>query len=136
MPYIAQEKRKLIDICVENANKIQSITEGSIECLLLLIADGETSSFWVNPALTPLAFYMKDTIKPDGSLNYFLFKFAKYHIEPSYKNYKTFIGKIYTAIEHINKIEYKDEFREAAEWIRIKLLIPYEEEKLKQNGDV
>jgi len=53
------------------------------------------------------------------------------------------MGKIYDVIHHLilmeNKTDYNnyvDEFREAAEWIRIKLLTPYEEEKIVENGDV
>jgi hypothetical protein len=59
-------------------------------------------------------------IKADGDLNYVLFKYCKYHIEPGYKNYKNFLGEL-------------DECR--AE-IRRKLLSKYEDKKIEENGDV
>lgn len=56
----------------------------------------------------------------DGDLNYILFKYCKNHIEPSYNNYKNFLG----------------ELNEAAEEIRRRLLAPYEDKKIVENGDV
>jgi len=81
-------------------------------------------------------------VKVNGDINYILFKYAKYHISPSYNAYKTFMGEIYEAIfglqEH-SKWHFRgfvDEYREAAEWIRIKILIPYEEKKCIENGEI
>lgn len=59
-------------------------------------------------------------VMADGGLNYILFRFCKYHVPPSYNNYKNFIG----------------ELNEAAAEIRRRLLAPYEDEKIKENGDV
>jgi len=59
-------------------------------------------------------------VLPDGRLNYFLFKLCKDSIEPSYNNYKNFIG----------------ELNECVAEIRRRLLAPYEDERLKENGDV
>ncbi len=59
-------------------------------------------------------------IKADGDLNYILFAYCKRHIKPSYSNYKNFCA----------------ELNECAEMIREKLMFPYEEEKIKENGDV
>ena len=61
-------------------------------------------------------------VKVDGDLNYILFKFFKYHInkKESYNNYKSFCG----------------ELRQCATEIERKLLAPYEEKKIKENGDV
>ena len=59
-------------------------------------------------------------LQVDGDLNYILYKFAKYHIKPSYKNYKNFLA----------------ELNEAAEEVRRRLLVPYEEKKMKENGDI
>lgn len=56
----------------------------------------------------------------DGDLNYILFRFAKYHISPGYNNYKNFLG----------------ELNEAAEEIRRRLLAPWEDMKIEENGDV
>lgn len=59
-------------------------------------------------------------VKADGDLNYILFAFCKRYVEPSYNNYKNFIG----------------ELTECCEEIRRRILAPYEDEKIKENGDV
>jgi len=59
-------------------------------------------------------------VKPDGKLNYVLFKFCKDTIDPSYNNYKNFIA----------------ELEECAQEIRRRLLAPYENQKIIENGDV
>lgn len=134
MIYIKQEKRKLLDECVNNASKIKSQIMVCVDDLLVYIS-GENETF-MDSSIIPLAKYMRENVKPNGDINYFLFKFAKYHIKPSYNKYKKFMGNIYEAIERTTNIEYKNEYRESAEWIRIKLLVPYEEEKCRINGDV
>lgn len=65
--------------------------------------------------------HMKELgIKADGDLNYILFKYCKYNIPPSYNNYKNFIG----------------ELNECGQEIRRRILSEYENEKIKENGDV
>ena len=59
-------------------------------------------------------------VKVDGDLNYILFKFCKYHIKPSYNNYKNYIG----------------ELSECSAEIRRTILAPYEDTKIEENGDV
>jgi hypothetical protein len=59
-------------------------------------------------------------VEANGDLNYILYKFAKYHVEPGYVNYKNFLG----------------ELNEASEEIRRRLLAPYEDEKITENGDI
>lgn len=59
-------------------------------------------------------------LEVNGDLNYVLFKFCKYMIEPSYNNYKNFCG----------------ELRQCATEIERRILAPYEDEKIKENGDV
>jgi len=59
-------------------------------------------------------------VQVDGDLNYILFKYCKNHVKPSYNNYKNFIG----------------ELNEAAEEIRRRILAPYEDKKIIENGDV
>lgn len=59
-------------------------------------------------------------ISVNGDLNYVLFAFCKRHINPSYNNYKNYLG----------------ELNEAAEEIRRKLLARYEDRKIIENGDV
>ena len=59
-------------------------------------------------------------VQANGDLNYILFAYCKHHIEPSYNNYKNFLG----------------ELNEAAEEIRRRLLAPYEDQKIIENGDV
>ena len=56
----------------------------------------------------------------NGDLNYILFKFCKYQVEPSYNNYKNFCG----------------ELRQCATEIERKILAPYEDSKIAENGDV
>ena len=60
------------------------------------------------------------SVEANGDLNYILFKFCKYHIEPSYNNYKNFIG----------------ELNECVAEIRRRLLAPYEDLKRQENGDI
>lgn len=64
---------------------------------------------------------MKDVnITANGDLNYVLFAFCKYNIEPSYNNYKNFCG----------------ELRQCATEIERRLLAPYEDRKIIENLDV
>lgn len=59
-------------------------------------------------------------VQADGDLNYILFAFCKRWVEPSYNNYKNYIG----------------ELRQCAVEIERRLLAPYEDKKIKENGDV
>ena len=59
-------------------------------------------------------------VKADGDLNFILYKYCKYHIKPSYNNIKNFCG----------------ELRQCATEIERRLLGPYEDEKIEENGDV
>ena len=59
-------------------------------------------------------------VKANGDLNYILFKFCKYQIKPSYNNYKNFCA----------------ELRQCATEIERKILAPYEDSKIEENGDV
>jgi len=59
-------------------------------------------------------------VKPDGKLNYVLYKFCQDTVEPSYNNYKNFIG----------------ELRQCANEIERRILAHYEDLKIKENGDV
>ncbi len=63
---------------------------------------------------------IKKCVKSNGDLNYILFAFCKRSIKPSYGNYKNFCG----------------ELRQCATEIERKLLAPYEDKKIKENGDV
>lgn len=60
-----------------------------------------------------------DTDDHTGKLNYFLFKLAK-HYGRNYKSYRDFIGELEAA-----KLE-----------IYRRLVAPYEDKKIKKNGDV
>jgi hypothetical protein len=62
----------------------------------------------------------KKPVKVDGDLNYILYKFCKYHVKPSYNNFKNFCG----------------ELEECAAEIRRRILSEYENGKIKENGDV
>jgi hypothetical protein len=59
-------------------------------------------------------------VKADGDLNYILFKYCKYNVPPSYNNYKNYIGELEETIAEIRR----------------RLLAFYEDEKIKENGDV
>lgn len=73
------------------------------------------------PELNKVVIAMSEAgVKADGDLNYILFRFCKYHVSPSYNNYKNFLG----------------ELNEAAEEIRRRLLSSYEDKKIEEHGDV
>ena len=59
-------------------------------------------------------------VEPNGELNYILFKFCIEVVQSSYNNYKNYIG----------------ELNECVAEIRRRLLAPYEDQKIKENGDV
>ncbi len=59
-------------------------------------------------------------VKANGDLNYILFKFCKYNVKPSYNNYKNFIGELAQCAGEINR----------------RILGPYEDSKILENGDV
>jgi hypothetical protein len=59
-------------------------------------------------------------VKADGDLNYILYRFCKYHVAPSYNNFKNFCGEIHQAATEIER----------------RLLAPYEDEKIKENSDI
>jgi len=63
--------------------------------------------------------YLMD-VEASGDLNYILFAFCKRHVKPSYNNYKNFCG----------------ELRQCATEIERRLLGPYEDQKILENGDV
>jgi len=59
-------------------------------------------------------------VEPNGKLNYVLYKLCKDSVEPSYNNYKNFIG----------------ELRQCATEIERRMLANYEDLKIEENGDV
>jgi len=59
-------------------------------------------------------------IVANGDLNYILYKYCSDKIKPSYNNYKNYIG----------------ELEECATEIRRRLLAPYEDKKIWENGDI
>lgn len=135
MPYVLQERRPDLDTVV-NALVKAGLKQGDFELFLLNLSH-ENWAFRSDTRISNALFEAGEAVvKPNGDINYILFKYCKYHIKPSYNNYKTFMGEIYDAMESISTGEFKNEFREAAEWIRIKLLTPYEEEAIKRNGGI
>ena len=62
----------------------------------------------------------KKNIQADGDLNYLLYAFCVRYTHESYNNYKNFIG----------------ELNECAAEIRRRLLAPYEDQKILDNGDI
>lgn len=63
---------------------------------------------------------VKQGVRVDGDLNYILYKFCKCYILPSYNNYKNFCGELDQCITEIKR----------------RLIVPYEDEKIRENGDV
>ncbi len=63
---------------------------------------------------------LESDIKANGDLNYILFKYCKENIQPSYNNYKNYIGELQETIAEIRR----------------RLLAPYEDAKIEENGDV
>ena len=63
---------------------------------------------------------VRQNIRPNGDINYILFKYATYHVPKRYNVLKNYIA----------------ELREAADWVWWMLLVPYEKNKRKENGDV
>jgi hypothetical protein len=59
-------------------------------------------------------------VKADGDLNYILFKYCKYYVEEGYNNYKNFKGELSECRDEIGR----------------RLLAPYENRKMAENGDV
>jgi hypothetical protein len=59
-------------------------------------------------------------IKADGDLNYILFCYCKHFMPKSYNELKSYIG----------------ELEECVAEIRRRILAPYEDMKIKENGDV
>jgi len=59
-------------------------------------------------------------VKADGDLNYVLFAYCKRFVPRSYNNLKNFCG----------------ELRQCATEIERRILGPYEDEKIKENGDI
>jgi hypothetical protein len=60
------------------------------------------------------------SVQANGDLNYILFAFCKRYVSPSYNNYKNFCG----------------ELRQCATEIERRILAPYEDSKIIDNGDV
>jgi hypothetical protein len=138
MPYVLQERRPALDPVVGRLSQIEFKRGDLVNFLLELAGVGGPYNKFVEIK----RLILEADVKTNGDINYILFKYAKYHINPSYNAYKTFMGEIYEAIHSLQDYNnwrfrgFVDEYREAAEWIRIKLLTPYEEQKILENGDV
>lgn len=59
-------------------------------------------------------------VEANGDLNYILYAFCKNFVKPSYNNYKNFCG----------------ELRQCATEIERRIIAPYEDKKIEENGDV
>ena len=136
MPYVLQERRPALDPVVKEMAALE-LTVGSIEAFLIYLAVGSYRGFVLTDKFRPLLEAVETAdAKPNGDLNYILFKYGKYHIKPSYNNYKAYMGDIYRAMDKIDKKDYIDEYREAAAEIRRRILAHYEDTKCVENGDV
>lgn len=140
MPYVLPERRPDLDKIVDFFVEYKHLSWGNLVGYLIDYSNYGKSNLniWAPMGIFAdfLALASDINLKPNGDVNYILFKYCKYNVEPSYNNYKKFITIVNWASNQALDISWKEEFREAAEWVRIKLLIPYEEEKRKINGDV
>ena len=59
-------------------------------------------------------------IQANGDLNYILYAFCKRHVRPSYNNYKNYCGELRQCVTEIER----------------RILAPYEDTKIIENGDV
>ena len=137
MPYVTQERRPALDEVIHELIKAE-LDVGDMEEFLFHLALNVRALWHTTHLDKALEKSRSVGIKPNGDINYILFKYCKYHIRPSYNNYKTFMGEIHVAMNRVHPKGRKfiDEYREAAEWIRIKVLAPYEEKAIEKNGDV
>jgi hypothetical protein len=75
----------------------------------------------LRPTMDTVVEQMKKAgVVANGDLNYILYAFCKRNVKPSYNNYKNFCG----------------ELRQCATEIERRLLGPYEDIKILENGDV
>ena len=72
------------------------------------------------PALDSIVDHLGQILNFDGDLNYLLFALCKRHVVPSYNNYKNFCG----------------ELRQCATEVERRILGPYEDVKIEENGNV
>ena len=130
MPYVKQERRPYLDPVVEEIVKT-GLEKGVVESFLLQLTKISGIVCYTTRGIDrALKEADKSNVEPNGDINYILFKCCKYHIKPSYNNYKAFIGEIYKVVDALSAGDFKNELRESAEWIRIKILTPYEEKAI------
>lgn len=136
MPYVKQERRPALDKVVDELKYLE-LEPKEMELFLYHLAFG-VRSLWPNRLSAALGICRSAGVKPNGDINYIIFKYCKYHVKPSYNNYKRFMGEVYRAAHNYKGVsdDFKDEYRESEQWIRIELLTPYEREKIIENGDV
>jgi hypothetical protein len=143
MPYILPERRTFLDPIVDELGRIK-LNPGEIPALIRELVEKAPGSHYPDRKFKQVGNLASAVeVKPDGDINYILFKYCVYYVKPSYNNYKAFMGGIYRSMGYhgfdffyTNSDAIDDELRESAEWIRIKLLTPYEEKKILENGDV
>jgi hypothetical protein len=137
MPYVLQERRPALDEVVEELIEA-NLEVGDMETFLYHLALNERSLWAATPVDRALEKARSVGVRPNGDINYIIFKFCKYNVVPSYNNYKAFMGEIYVAMSRLRPGygKFIDEYRESAAWIRIKILTPYEEKAIERNGDV
>jgi hypothetical protein len=155
MPYIeSKERRKELDQIVDYLANHQKtygyrILGATLEDYFFekfMSLEGTTSV----TAYPLLELFHKLKVEITGEVNYILFKFCKYHINPSYNNYKKYISMLLETariIETTDKstwfFETKMEMENFVGEIRMscleiyrKILGPYEDKKIEENGDI
>lgn len=133
MPYVLQERRPALDPIVYEMS-ITNLAMNDIKSLLIKMCNPLLLyDIRIDPIID---LWKKADVKPNGDINYILFRYAKYYITESYNNYKNFIGALEAAAGKVTYIAFSNEYREAAAEIRRRLLGPYEDKKIEENGDV
>jgi len=132
MPYIKQENRPDMDKIVKLMKKLEvDVSKDLVGILYNVQTKWHGSEF---DKLVELIIAMG--VQANGDLNYILYKYCLVTVSPSYNNYKRFIGGLEDAAANTTCREYRWELRECAAEIRRRLLGPYEDTKIAENGDV
>ena len=133
MPYVTQDKRPELDNIVSSMISSGFNANEDLADVLHQVTNRLPN------ATSYIAKVMMDVgVQANGDLNYILYKYCLMMVKPSYNNYKRYIGALEDASYSV-KFEFSDwryELRECAAEIRRRLLGPYEDSKIQENGDV
>lgn len=137
MPYIKQERRDELEPVLQC---LVDFTFFGIENLFTTVINCDKIISSDILLIKCICLMDELEVMPNGEINYLLFCHCKRIIydqnKESYNNYKEYISMLYKIIEKINDEEYKAEIRECICEIRRRFLYPYEDKKIRENGDI